>query len=154
MDTTTDGLTVKDVLARIDEAWAGFSGAVRALPSESLEERLGEESWTRKQMLAHISTWHDLTVDRLAEFAETGKPSKLDEDDDVINARAAHASEGRTTGEILLTMEDSFRRLRREIARLSNAQLAAHDGWAASVIAGNTFGHYEDHLADLRVRSA
>jgi hypothetical protein len=154
MDTTPDGLTVKDVLARIDEAWARFSDGVRAMPAESLEERLREESWTRKQMLAHISMWHDLTVDRLVSFAETGKPARLEEDEDVINARASRASEGRTAGEVLLAMQDSFRRLRQEVGRLSNAQLAANDGWAASVIAGNTFGHYEDHLADLRVRSA
>jgi hypothetical protein len=147
--TADDPRTVRETLSRMDEGWAAFRDRVHALPSEQLELRLGDGAWTRKQMLAHIATWHDLTVERLGGFSESGVPAGLDEHEDVINARAARAAEGRTTGEILQTMEDSFRRLRREVARLTDPQLTAHDGWAAAVIAGNSYGHYLDHLPDL-----
>jgi hypothetical protein len=151
MSTTTDApTTVRETLARIDEGWNAFRDEVQSLPSEQLEVRLGEGAWTRKQMLAHIGTWHDLTVDRLNRFAESGEPSELTEHEDAINARAARAAEGRTTGEILLAMSDSYRRLRREVSILSDAQLAAHDAWAAAIIAGNTSEHYAEHLPDLR----
>jgi hypothetical protein len=102
-------------------------------------------------MLAHIVAWHDLTSDRLIGYATSDAPVEVDEED-VVNARAARAAEGRTTGEILLSLDESFRRLRREVARLSSDQVAANEGWAARVIAGNTFGHYVDHLADLESR--
>ena len=84
-------------------------------------------------------------------FAEKGEPMGLpgDEDEDAINVRAARASEGRTSGEVIMAMTDSHRRLRRAVAVLTDAHLAAHDGWAAAVIAGNSFGHYEEHLPDL-----
>jgi len=49
-------------------------------------------------------------------------------------------------------LDDSFRKLRREVARLTDDQLVAHDAWAATIIAGNSFGHYEEHLADLATR--
>jgi hypothetical protein len=153
MNVATDKPTAKDLLARMDDAWASFSHGVHALPTELIEQKLGEDEWTRKQMLAHIATWHDLTSERLAAYLETGAPVAHDEDDDATNARAARAAEGRTTGEILLGMDESFRRLRREVARLSNEQVAAHDGWAGRMIAGNTFGHYDDHRADLEKRS-
>jgi hypothetical protein len=105
-------------------------------------------------MLAHIGTWHDLTVDRLSRFAESGEPVELNDETDVINARSARASEGRTTGEILLTIDDSYRRLRRQVGLLTDAQLLAHEGWAVAVIAGNTYDHYGEHLADLDAKGA
>jgi hypothetical protein len=154
MNVATDQPTTRDLLARMDDAWSSFSHAVRALPAELLEEKLGENEWSRKQMLAHIAAWHELTAERLAGFLETGGPVAHDEEDDVTNARAARGAEGRTTGEILLAMDESFRRLRREVARLSNEHVAANDGWASRMIAGNTFGHYDEHRADLERRTA
>jgi DinB superfamily len=141
--------TVSETLARMDEAWAAFHGRVTSLPTEQLEPRIGADGWTRKQMLAHIGTWHDLTVERLARFSEGGEPAELAEQEDVINARAARAAEGRTTGEVVLAMADSYRRLRRAVSALSDAQLAAHDAWAVAVISGNSYGHYAEHLPDL-----
>jgi DinB superfamily len=144
-----DPLTSSDTLARMDEGWATFDGRVTSLPTERLAARIGGDGWTRKQMLAHIATWHDLTVDRLTKFADSGEPVELGETDDAINGRAARAAEGRTSGEIVLAMADSYRRLRRAVAALTDDQLAAHEGWAAAIVAGNSFGHYAMHLPDL-----
>lgn len=154
MDVAPDQPTVKELLDRIDAGWDGFSHAVHALPAELLEARLGDDGWTRKQMLAHIAVWHDLTVERLAALVDTGVATELQEDDDAINARAARGAVGRTTGEILLALDESFRRLRREIARMTNEQLALHDSWAVSVVGSNTYGHYREHLPDLDRKAA
>lgn len=144
-----DQPNVRETLERMDGGWAAFRGRVQSLPIERLSDRLGEGAWTRKQMLAHIATWHQLTFERLAQFADSGEPAELKEHEDAINARAARAAEGRTTGEILQGMDDSYRRLRRAASGLTDAQLVVHDGWAAAVIAGNTYEHYPEHLADL-----
>jgi hypothetical protein len=142
--------TARDTLVLLDEAWRQFRGAVDAIPGEYLDLRLQVGGWTRKQMLAHISVWHDLTVQRLNSFMQTGQAATLSEHEDVINARAARAAEGRTAGEIMQNIDDSYRRLYRLIGRLSNDQLQAHDGWAGAVIAGNTYDHYREHRADLK----
>ena len=144
-----DPLTSSETLARMDEGWATFNRLVTSLPTERLAVRIGDDGWTRKQMLAHIVTWHDLTVDRLTRFAESGEPTELGGTADAINARAARASEGRTTGEIVLALGDSYRRLRRAVAMLLDDQLRAHEAWAGAVIAGNSYEHYAEHLADL-----
>jgi hypothetical protein len=149
MNTTTAGTTSRTTIDRMDEAWAAFHDRLQALPAEHLERHIGDDGWTRKQMLAHIAAWHDLTSDRLIQFVEAGTPGPDPEDEDVLNARAARAAVGRTVGEVLMAMDDSFRRLRREVARLTDAQMAAHGDWASAIIAGNTFGHYADHLEDL-----
>ena len=152
MDTTSGQPTVAETLARMDEGWADFRERVLSLPSQLLEGHIAGGSWTRKQMLAHVATWHELTIERLSGLMETGEPQRTPDDEDVINARAARAAVGRTTGEILLDMDHTYRQLRRKVARLTDEQLAAHDAWAAAVIAGNTYGHYREHLADLDQR--
>ena len=55
----------------------------------------------------------------------------------------------RTTGEIIQGVEDSYRRLHRQVSRLTDAQLVDHDGFAAAIIAGNSYGHYREHLPDI-----
>jgi hypothetical protein len=146
--------TVTELVSRMDAGWTEFRDRMQAMPNELLEEKLGAGAWTRKQMLAHISTWHDLTVDRLGRFMESGEPSRLDEHEDEINARAARAATGRTTGEIVQGVEDSYRRLHRQVARLTDEQLAFDDWWALSIINGNSYGHYAEHATDLEPASA
>jgi hypothetical protein len=148
---SADQPLVRNTLRRMDEGWAAFHERVKALANEQLTARLGEGEWTRKQMLGHITTWHELTTERLLRFGESGEPVGLpgDEQEDPINARAARASDGRSTGEVVIAITDSHRRLRRTVAAMTDEQLAAHDGWAAAVIAGNSFDHYEQHLPDL-----
>ena len=141
--------TVREALERMDRGWSEFRRRVHDLPTDRLEQHIGDGAWTRKQMLGHIGAWHDLTVDRLMRFESSGEPNGTDEHEDVINARAAHAAGGRTSGEILMSLDDSFRKLRREVAKLTDSQLAAHDAWAAAIFAGYSFGHYEVHLPDL-----
>jgi DinB superfamily len=141
--------TLSELLRRMDAGWQTMLDSVHALPNEQLELHIGDGGWTRKQMLAHVGTWHDRTTERISRFRETGVPPDIDEAEDAINANAARAATGRTTGEIVRTMEDSFKRLRREVGLLTDEQLAANDWWAVAIVRGNSFGHYEEHLPDL-----
>jgi len=118
-------------------------------PSERMDERLGEDAWTRKQMLEHIAAWHDLTADRLVKMINSGRPEPLDRDTDAFNATVARQAIGKTSGEVLKDMDATFNRLRRQMARLTDAQLKNDDWWAAYVIGGNTYGHYEQHFAEI-----
>jgi hypothetical protein len=139
---------------RIDEAWTEFRQLVAAFPAERLGERLGETAWTRKQMLAHVAAWHDLASDRLARFLVTGEPVPLADEVDAVNARVARSAEGRTVGEVIQWLDDSQGRLRRLAGRMSEAQLAAHDGWAARVIAENAYEHHAEHRSELELPDA
>jgi hypothetical protein len=141
--------TMKEMDARVDGAWLQFLASASAFPSERMDEHLSEGGWTRKQMLAHISAWHDTAHDRLGDMIMTGKPSERTFDEDSFNARVARQAIGRTAGEILKEMEMTFNRLRRQLGRLTDQQLVADDGWAANVIAGNTYEHYQEHAADV-----
>ena len=149
MSTSSGQPLVAETLARMDEGWSEFHRRVQGFPAQLLDQHLAEGSWTRKQMLAHVATWHDRTVEALVRLIETGELPGAPEATDAINARAARAAVGRTTGEILFSVVDSYRLVRRAVARLTDAQLTAHDGWAVAMIAANTYDHYAEHLADL-----
>ena len=140
---------MKEIDARVDSAWLQFLASASAFPSERMDEHLSEGGWTRKQMLAHISAWHDAAHDRLGDMIMTGKPSERTVDTDQFNARVARQAIGRTAGEVLKEMEMTFNRLRRQLGRLTDQQLVADDGWAAAIIADNTYVHYDEHAADV-----
>jgi hypothetical protein len=141
--------TLKETFARMDAAWVAFKAAAAAWPSERMDERIEEDGWSRKQMLAHITAWHDATHDRLGKMILSGQPEDGVPDEDAFNARIARQAIGRTAGEILKEMEMTYNRLRRQVSRLNEQQLRADDGWAAKVIAGNTYEHYAEHAADV-----
>ena len=140
--------TVREIVALVDEGWQRFRALADGFPGERMDEPIGE-GWTRKQMLSHIGAWHDMTHERLGKLIATGEPTPLTESEDAINARVARQAVGRTAGEVVKDMELSFNRLRRQIARLTDEQVAAHDSWAAHVIAGNTYEHYQEHADDV-----
>ena len=142
-------LTLREMLARVDAGWAAFRALAFRYPAEHMDDHLAQDGWTRKQMLAHIAAWHDLTADRLVALGLTGKPAPLERDVDTVNARAARVAIGKTAGEVLKDVESTFNRLRRQMLRLNDAQLRLGQGWAAMVIAGNTYEHYAEHIAEL-----
>lgn len=145
--------TLKELLTLVDAGWTVFWAATLRFPGERMDERVTEEGWTHKQMLAHISAWHDSTHDRLGKLILTGKPGTHTPEADVgqLNARAARVAIGKTAGEVVKDMQATFNRLRRQLQRLTEAQLAAGDGWAAQIVAGNTYDHYDEHMADIYV---
>jgi hypothetical protein len=142
-------MTLRQLLARVDEAFADFRAAAYRYPAEHMTDRLTEDGWTRKQMLAHISAWHELTSDRLTKMVLTGKPVPLDREVDSVNAGAARIAVGKSVGEVLKDTEMTMGRLRRQILRMTDEQIHAEDDWAINMIASNTYGHYVDHMADL-----
>lgn len=141
--------TTRETIQAVDQAWHAFRAVAARFPSERMDDRLGEGGWTVKQMLAHIAAWHDMTADRLIKFFGSGKPPEFDQDADRFNAMVARRAIGRTAGEVLNDVEVTFNRLRRQMQRLTDEQLHGHDSWAAWVIRGNTYGHYEEHWADI-----
>ena len=142
-------LTLRQLVARVDDAFSQFRGAAARYPKERMDDHLGEDTWTRKQMLAHVAAWHDLTAERLIKMALTGKSVPLDRDVDKVNAIAARVAVGKTAGEVLKDVEATFARMRRQLVRMTDVQLNADDGWAIRIVAANTYEHYAEHIHEL-----
>lgn len=145
----TDPTTVAELLMRVDAGWSSFRDAVHALDEDEWDDEVPGGGWTRRKMLNHIRVWHELTTLRLRQFQESGERPPSPGDEDVINAQAAADADLRTRESILTQLDESLARLREEISRLRDDQLPLLDGWPVGVVAGNTYGHYDEHRADV-----
>jgi hypothetical protein len=142
-------VTLRQLLERVDAAFAEFRAAAYRYPAEHMTDRLTNDGWTRKQMLAHIAAWHDLTAERLTKFALSGQPVPLGREVDAVNAQAARVAIGKSVGEVLKDTEMTMGRLRRQVLRMTDDQMHAQDDWAMNMVASNTYAHYPEHMADL-----
>jgi hypothetical protein len=147
-DVADDQWTTAELLRRVDAGKAWLDGRLAEFPTEAdFEEPVGG-GWTRRQMVHHLAVWHGLTASRLRSYQQTGQRA-APIDSDAINADAMKSAEGRSRQQLLAELDSSFAQLRTEVAGLRDDQLSEHDFWPGGVVVGNTFGHYEEHRADL-----
>jgi hypothetical protein len=137
-----------DLTAAVSAGWINFRLALMSLGHAGLEAT-SSVGWTFKGMAAHVAGWEDLTVKALRQLRETGafEPSGLDTDE--LNARLVTEAAPRSVPEVLKQLDDAHARMLEEIGRLTPEQIRANDGWAISLIAGNSYGHYAEHHTEL-----
>lgn len=140
--------TTAELLRRVDAGKAWLDGQLAELPEETFDEPVGG-GWTRRQMVQHLIVWHGLTTRRLREYQQTGERPAMAQPTDEINEDAKAMAAGRSRADLLSELESTFRELRAEVANLRDEQLPELDFWPGGVVVGNTFGHYEEHRADL-----
>jgi hypothetical protein len=137
-----------DLLALVQTAWINFRLGLRSLGLPGLEDKTST-GWTYKDLAAHAAAWEDRTVARLRTLQETGeKPPSLD-DADEFNAGVVEKTRGRGAREVGDELDAAHARIVDEIGKLTPEQIHAHDDWAIAVIAGNTYGHYAEHLDEI-----
>jgi hypothetical protein len=138
------------LLGRARKAWGPFRhGGMTGVGLSGLRRRT-PAGWTFGALAAHVAAWHLLTAERLERFAETGEPTPPPDDVDAFNADVARRAEGRLPTELIDELDRSWQRIEAVVPRLTGEQVAASDGWAEAVIAGNTYDHYEEHREELR----
>jgi hypothetical protein len=147
-DLADDQWTTAELLRRVDDGWRQLNEWLAGFPEETLDEPVGG-GWKRRQMLRHLTVWHELTTRRLAEYQRTGQRPEMPKSTDEINEDAMASATGRDREQLVADLAASFSALRAEIAKLRDEQLPELDFWPGGVVVGNTFGHYEEHRADL-----
>lgn len=151
--------TTEALLARVDAAWKPFRRAVADLEPDQLASS-ADSGWSIKEMLAHIAFWEETVLNRLPlllgrqapDLADWygGEGLDLSEDwphYDVHNRREASWANGHTIERVLSRLDTAHARLTSLLSTLSDEQVATQDIWEK--VAGETFEHYADHMADL-----
>ncbi len=158
MASTTTPATSEELLALVDDGWRRFREALRHIGRAKMDEQTNA-GWSYHDLFAHVAGWQDLTARRLRAYRTTGTfPGPGDaatigipdfKDADEFNARLI--SEHRLVGAEALVdeVDTTFRSLRAELAKLTDEQILADDARVVTVVAGNTYGHYEEHAKEL-----
>ena len=146
------------LLERVDESWRRFREAVRGIGRAGMDQPTGA-GWTYHDLVAHVAGWHDLTARRLRALRDTGTlPGPGDEGTlgipafagaDDFNARLVSSHRLVSAEALIDELDATFRAVRSELAQLTAAQLGATDGPVVGMVAGNTYGHYEEHATEL-----
>ncbi len=131
----------------LDETLAGFSDAQMA-------DRI-DETWTRKDVVAHFDAWERRVV-RLLDRLRSGAPADPEVETDELNERYWRESRDRSLADVRAGEQDAYDRLIAAIDAASDEELfdGGHFAWTegdplAEWFRGNSDEHYAEHLEQL-----
>jgi hypothetical protein len=132
---------------RLDAEMAG-------LADEAMLDRI-DESWTRKDVLAHLEAWERRVVDNLDTLRGGRTPDRSVETDE-LNERFFALHRDRSLADVRAGERDAYRSVLAAIDGATDEELfdGHHFGWTegdplANWFRGNTDEHYDEHLEQL-----
>jgi hypothetical protein len=135
-----------------------LDAALAALPNETMLDRI-DETWTRKDVIAHLEAWERRVVAHLVTLRGGGTPDGSVETDD-LNGRFFNLNRDRSLDDVLAGERDAYRTVLAAIDDATDEELfdGHHFGWTegdplADWFRGNTDEHYDEHIEQL-TRSA
>lgn len=142
--------TKPEALANLDAAFAEFRSAVDALTAEQRDERwLG--SWSIRELLAHISGWHEEMTPALERLArgERATAEGVDYNDaDAWNARFAEGAAA-AYDDVRARLDASHRAFRAAAESVPEERFG--EGKTVNRLVDATGSHhYREHLGQLR----
>jgi hypothetical protein len=147
-------MTRADLLAAIQAGRARLDDALGGLPDAAMLDRI-DDTWTRKDVVAHLAAWERHVVDLLERLRAGDEPAAR-EPTDVLNARFHAADRARPLGEVLAAERSAYDRLVTAVAAASDEELfdGDHFAWTAGDpladwFRGNSDEHYAEHLEQL-----
>jgi uncharacterized damage-inducible protein DinB len=144
--------TREQVLRLVRDGRAELEDALARLPDARLEEPLLEGGWSAKDLMAHVSHWE------LAFLSNVGEPPPPIADQgstDATNDAVYRHHHARPLADVREEFEAVHRRLVERVSTFSDDELNAQPviGKEAVVwqyIAGETWNHYPEHVAQLQ----
>lgn len=136
--------SMSDAVERVETSWAGLMAAIEGIADERMSEPGVAGDWSVKDVLAHVAYWEGRAIGSV-ERALTGEPEPSISDASVetinhgVRAERADWTVEQTLGELHGTHERFM------------AALRQHPDIDPDVIEGDTFEHYDEHAADIRV---
>ncbi len=155
MTDTTLPQTRAGILARIHVARARLEAAIAGADEQALNAP-GPDGWSVKDHLAHLAAWQRFILARLqgrpAHEVVGMDPAAFEAaDEEGINAALQARSHRQPLAGVRAEFQQTHQALLEAIEQMPDAQLAApyapaaEASWAEA-IAGNSFGHDEQHL--------
>lgn len=136
--------TVADLLQRIDHSWGALLTSLDDLTEDQMLEPNAIGDWSLKALLGHIAFWDDLGRENAA-LALSGQAREFDDFEEMNQADHA-ARQGRTLAEERAAMHQAHAALLADLEERAELDAAAIN----AAIAGSTYEHYDEHLADVR----
>jgi hypothetical protein len=141
----------RHVLARVDAAWTAFKESYAGLPRAQMTESGVTDSWSIKDVLAHVTTWEAEALKYIPLLQAGGRPPRYVTFGglDAFNAKRSAEKRRLSLATVLRRLDDTHRRLRALIEHLPETELR-RETRVRRRIRLETFGHYPEHAAAIR----
>ncbi len=148
-----------ELLSNIDTGRAELEAALAIIDRSLLTEPLLPNGWSAKDVIGHIGFWERRIADLFDMLTRGEAPEDTVTSDtvDVVNARAFEANQTVPLGITEVNEQEAYQALRHVAETASDPDLfdPHRFSWTQGMpfyqfIIQNTYGHYADHLADLR----
>ena len=146
-DTTSEKATL---LRDADQAFAELRESIQGLSDEEMR-RVWLGSWGVREILIHVSGWHDEMISALGRVGQgqTGYPAGTYDDFNAWNARFVDRKAGVKPADVVAELDASHRAFVAAAAQVPDA-LFAPGGPARDPFEGAGAGHYREHAAQIR----
>ncbi|MEX2221877.1 MAG: ClbS/DfsB family four-helix bundle protein [Candidatus Rokuibacteriota bacterium] len=133
-----------------EQAFTELHGAIDGLTDEEMR-RVWLGTWGVREILIHISGWHDEMAAALSRMAAGAAPHPAGtyDDFDAWNARFVDQKVGVKSADVLAELDLTHRKLLGAAAALPESFFAP-GGAALGPLDGAGAGHYREHAAQIR----
>jgi len=148
-----------ELLQKMSQSRGEFEAVIAQFSDEQMLRPVLPGGWTVKDALAHIAWWARRAQQVASVVVNAGEPEYSLEESDVdgINLRAYQENALRPLSDVRSEEAEAYRALRALTESLDDDDLSDSSRFAwtkglplSVVVEWNTFGHYEEHLPDLR----
>jgi hypothetical protein len=154
----THPTTKADLLARMRTGHQEFYDVLARIPEERMDEIALYDTWSIKDFIAHIGWWQNSAAERISAARRGETPQSFDEFE-TINHEIFERYRYTPLAEVRAMEAESFEAVEKIVQSITDdgelfdaARYPTTNGrQLASYAAGNTFGHYADHLPDVLV---
>jgi len=149
--------TKTDLLESIRKSWADLTDVLGELSEEQMTQPEVQDEWTVKDIMAHVSAWHRLAMDRI-HAGTAGEEIQIpvikgDEFVDAFNADVYQRSKDQALDKVMAEFHAAYNEFMAQIEALDDDLLfqTLPFDWAGDLtyqvlISANTHWHYPDHI--------
>lgn len=141
-------ITAETVIDKIEDSYAELTRLIENLPEAQLTAPDLPNGWSVKDVVAHISAWEWRCASLLDEAHDSDLPLQAEPDVDALNKEAYEDRKNWSWEEVDFDSRAAHRSLLAAIRQMPPRRL--QNDVVARSIAIETWGHYEEHLQDLR----
>jgi len=138
-------------IQQLQEGFDGLLGAVKGLDEPAMN-RVFYDKWSVKDILAHISGWHQQMTAAMERMARGEKPTPEGVDygdSDAWNARFSAAMTAQNATTVVADLQQSFANYLRAAQAIPDDRYG--EGKTVNrLLEGSGYGHYREHLPAIQ----
>jgi len=141
----------QQLLKQLETAWAGLEESYAGLSDSQLTEPGVMDTWSVKDILAHVTTWEEEALKYLPLIITGGRPPRYRQYGgiDAFNAQMTEQKRGLALSEVLRQLDETHRRLIDYIRSVPEEHFTRETRFRHRLRL-DTYSHYPEHAKAIR----